>query len=132
MTAGYLGWIAYALSTVIDLHVLNGQSKVERTFVSTSVFVSILVGLFSIFIYQRSSWRYYIYGFFPVFFWEEVFAQRKSLMAGIRVLLQHVRSPKEYATLAAQTVVFLGVLEALVSEDAFFFFHVQSTRKLEF
>lgn len=122
VTAGYLGWIAYALSTVIDLHVLNGQSKVERTFVSTSVFVSILVGLFSIFIYQRSSWRYYIYGFFPVFFWEEVFAQRKSLMAGIRVLLQHVRSPKEYATLAAQTVVFLGVLEALVSEDAFFFF----------
>lgn len=129
VTAGYLGWIAYALSTVIDLHVLNGQSKVERTFVSTSVFVSILVGLFSIFIYQRSSWRYYIYGFFPVFFWEEVFAQRKSLMAGIRVLLQHVRSPKEYATLAAQTVVFLGVLEALVSEDAFFFFFFFSCAK---
>jgi phosphatidylinositol glycan class N len=115
VTAGYLGWIAYALTTVIDLHVLHGSSEPNRTLFSTTVFTSILVGLFSIFIYQRSSWRYYIYGIFPVFFWEEVFAQRKALIAGREILLGHVRSIGGYLSFGLQAAMFVGVLEALVS-----------------
>ncbi|KAL1962009.1 hypothetical protein VTN77DRAFT_653 [Rasamsonia byssochlamydoides] len=114
VTAGYLGWIAYALTTVIDMHVLHGSSEPNRTLFSTMVFSSILVGLFSIFIYQRSSWRYYVYGIFPVFFWEEVFARRKALVAGREILLGHVRSIKGYLSFGLEAAVFLGILEALV------------------
>ncbi|EED18281.1 GPI-anchor biosynthetic protein (Mcd4), putative [Talaromyces stipitatus ATCC 10500] len=114
VTLGYLGWIAYAITTVIDLHVLHGSSDAHRTVFSTSVFVSILVGIYSIFIYQRSSWRYYAYGAFPVFFWEEVFARKKALVAGQQILLKHVSSVGGYVVFALQAVVFLGVLEALV------------------
>ncbi|KAH8690876.1 putative GPI-anchor [Talaromyces proteolyticus] len=114
VSAGYLGWIAYAITTVIDLHVLHGSSEPHRTWFSTSVFVSILIGLFSTFLYQRSSWRYYAYGAFPVFFWEEVFARRRALIAGREILLSHVRSIGGYITFALQSVLFLGVLEALV------------------
>ncbi|PWY66844.1 GPI-anchor [Aspergillus sclerotioniger CBS 115572] len=114
VTLGYLGWIAYALTTVIDLHVLHGTSDSNRTVFSTSFFSSILVALFSVFLFQRSSWRYYFYGVFPVFFWEEVFVRRKALIAGREILMSHVHSASGYVAFGFQSLVFVGVLEALV------------------
>ncbi|KKK23926.1 GPI-anchor biosynthetic protein [Aspergillus ochraceoroseus] len=114
VTLGYLGWIAYALTTVIDLHVLHGTSDSNRTTSSTIFFSSILVVLFSVFFYQGSSWRYYFYGFFPVFFWEEVFSRRKALIAGREILLGHVRSVSDHFSFGFQLLIFLGILEALV------------------
>lgn len=119
VTLGYLGWIAYALTTVIDLHVLHGTSDSHRTIASTSFFSSILVALFSVFLYQGSSWRYYLYGFFPVFFWEEVFARRKALAAGRAIVLGHVNSTSGYISLGVQVIAFIGILEALVSQKNF-------------
>ncbi|KAJ5675699.1 GPI ethanolamine phosphate transferase 1 [Penicillium macrosclerotiorum] len=114
VSLGYLGWIAYALTTVIDLHVLHGTSDSHRTTASISFFTSILVALFSVFLYQGSSWRYYFYAFFPVYFWEEVFARRKALIAGRQIVLGHVRSFSGYLNFGLQALAFLGVLEALV------------------
>lgn len=114
ISIGYLGWIAYALTTVIDLHVLHGTSDSHRTTASISFFSSILVALFSVFLYQGSSWRYYFYGFFPIYFWEEVFARRKALIAGREIVLGHVRSFSGYLSFGLQLLTFLGVLEALV------------------
>ncbi|PYH98960.1 GPI-anchor [Aspergillus ellipticus CBS 707.79] len=114
VTFGYLGWIAYALTTVIDLHVLHGTSKSNRSVFSTTFFSSILVALFSVFFYQQSSWRYYIYGVFPVFFWEEVFARRKAVLAGRAILMSHVHSASGYAVFGIQLLVFVGILETLV------------------
>jgi phosphatidylinositol glycan class N len=127
VSAGYLGWIAYAITTVIDLHVLHGSSEPHRTWFSSSVFISILVGLFSSFIYQGSSWRYYAYAVFPVFFWEEVFARRKAVVAGREILLGHVKSIGGYIWFALQTAAFVGILEALVSFNLFFLFSVHGS-----
>ncbi|KAL2698786.1 hypothetical protein AAEP93_010174 [Penicillium crustosum] len=114
VSIGYLGWIAYALTTVIDLHVLHGTSDSHRTTASISFFSSILVALFSVFLYQGSSWRYYFYAFFPVYFWEEVFARRKALIAGRQIVLGHVRSFTGYLKFGLQLLAFLGVMEAMV------------------
>ncbi|KAJ5895302.1 hypothetical protein N7495_006993 [Penicillium taxi] len=114
VSLGYLGWIAYALTTVIDLHVLHSTSSAHRTVASISFFSSVLVVLFSVFWYQASSWRYYFYGFFPVYFWEEVFARRKALIAGQQALLGHVHSFGGYLNFGFQILAFIGVLEALV------------------
>ena len=114
VTLGYLGWIAYALTTVIDLHVLHGTSDSNRTVASTTFFSSVLVALFSVLLYQGSSWRYYFYAAFPVYFWEEVIARRKALSAGRAILMGHVNSVQGYLSFGFQLVVFLGVLEALV------------------
>ncbi|KAF9892219.1 Glycosyl phosphatidyl inositol anchor synthesis [Aspergillus nanangensis] len=114
VTFGYLGWIAYALTTVIDLHVLHGVSDSNRTIASTIFFTSILAALFSVLLYQQSSWRYYFYAVFPIFFWEEVFARRKAVVAGRQILLGHVQSASGYVSFGAQIVMFVGVLEALV------------------
>ncbi|KAL3475264.1 Phosphatidylinositolglycan class N-domain-containing protein [Aspergillus californicus] len=114
VTLGYLGWIAYALTTIIDLHVLHGTSNSDRSTPSTIFFSSVLVALFSVFFYQGSSWRYYFYGIFPVFFWEEVFSRRKAFIAGRKILLGHVRSVGEHFSFGFQLLLFVGVLEALV------------------
>ncbi|EEH04529.1 phosphoethanolamine transferase class N [Histoplasma capsulatum G186AR] len=114
VTAGYLGWIAYALTTVIDLHVLHETSVLSRTTFSTMFFSSILVILYSIFWIQKSSWRYYAYGIFPIFFWEEVVAKRQALAAGRKIFLSHVQSLGGYITFWLQTLIYVGVLEALV------------------
>ncbi|KAJ6124909.1 hypothetical protein N7471_012226 [Penicillium samsonianum] len=114
VSIGYLGWIAYALTTVIDLHVLHGTSDSHRTTASISFFSSILVALFSVFLYQGSSWRYFFYAFFPVYFWEEVFARRKALIAGRQIVLGHVRSFTGYLKFGLQLLAFLGVMEAMV------------------
>ncbi|QMW47130.1 hypothetical protein G4B11_010609 [Aspergillus flavus] len=114
VSLGYLGWIAYALTTVIDLHVLHGKSESNRTTFSIMFFSSILVALFSVLLYQGSSWRYYLYALFPIFFWEEVFARRKALLAGREILLGHVHSVSGYFAFAIQLLLYVGVLEALV------------------
>ncbi|OJD10548.1 GPI ethanolamine phosphate transferase 1 [Emergomyces pasteurianus Ep9510] len=114
VTAGYLGWIAYALTTVIDLHVLHGSSVPSRTTFSTMFFSSSLVILYSVFWIQKSSWTYYAYGIFPIFFWEEVVAKRNALAAGRKILLGHVQSPGGYLSFGLQILIYVGVLEALV------------------
>lgn len=117
VTAGFLGWIAFAITTVIDLHVLHGQTRDKRTAASNIAFSSVLVLLFSVLFVQRSSWTYYAYGIFPVFFWEEVFARRGALLQGKIVLFDNVSSKKAHVGTAIKSVAFLGLLEALVGSE---------------
>jgi GPI ethanolamine phosphate transferase 1 len=115
ITVGYLGWIMYALTSVIDLHVLHGAVADERTLASTTVLSSILVVLYSFFVIERSPLTYYAYAFFPVLFWEEVFARRKALFSGASVLLGHIKSWSQSASLLVQMLVFVLIIEGLVS-----------------
>ena len=115
ITVGYLGWIAYGITTVIDMHVLHGAIPDDRTTGSLVAFSSILVGLYSFFIIERSPVTYYGYAFFPVFFWEEVYARRKALFSGSKVLLQHTQGFSDSILLAFQGLAFFLIIEALVS-----------------
>ena len=129
VTIGYLGWIAYALTTVLDLHVLNGQHKPSRTLVGSIVFSSILVLLYSSFVVSQSPPSYYVYAFFPVFFWEAVYARRESLAEGRKVLFGHVKSGSSIVSFLINSALYIAVIESLVSPlgasawpFAFFFF----------
>ncbi|CCX16400.1 Phosphatidylinositolglycan class N-domain-containing protein [Pyronema domesticum] len=116
VTLGYLGWIAYALTTVIDNHVLNGSSKPERGIFSFLFFSGILVSLYGLFFMQQSSPTYYAYALFPVVFWHEVFVRRKSLGTGIKQLVNENPGKKsKYFSLFLQTVCAIGFLEAMVT-----------------
>ena len=114
ITFGYLGWIAYALTTVIDLHVLQGSVASERSLTTTVVFSSVLVLLYASFIVDRSPVTYYGYALFPVYFWEEVFARRKGCIAGLKMLFGDIQQSSGYSSFALQLVLYIGVLEALV------------------
>lgn len=114
VTLGYMGWIAYALTTVINLHVLHGSSHPERTFFSTAAFSSLLVILYSALHLQKSPWTYYAYGVFPVYFWEEVFARRSALVAGCKRLFGHMKGFRDHTLFAIQAVAYVAVLQAFV------------------
>lgn len=118
VTMGYLGWIAYALTTVIDLHVLHGSVEPQRTFVSNVVFSSLAVALFSLLLVQRSYITYYLYASFPLFFWEEVFAMRAALRKGRAMLFNSVSNKSSQASTILKAVFYVGLLEALVQSYA--------------
>lgn len=75
---------------------------------------AIAVALASIIFLQQSSWRYYLYAFFPVYFWQEVFVKKDALMKGGKILLAHIKTPAAYASLAVKTVGYIAALEAIV------------------
>jgi phosphatidylinositol glycan class N len=114
ITIGYVGWIVFAITTVIDLHVLTEEIPALRTTQSIIGFSSILVVLYAVLLKQRSPVVYYLYAFFPVLFWEEIFARRSSLIKGGRSLFGHVSSGADVLKLILSTLGFFGLLEALV------------------
>ena len=114
VTAGYLGWMAFALTTVIDMHVLYSKIQTSRNTGTVVFFSSMLVLLYSILWVQKSPFTYYAYAFFPVVLWEEVVARRAALIAGKDVLLKRVQTTGGYLSLGINAVAFVGFLEALV------------------
>lgn len=115
VTLGYLGWIAFAVTTVIDLHVLHGTVETSRTVFTTGLFGAVLTALYSILIIQRSPLTYYAYAAFPVVFWEEVIARRNALIAGKTALLGHIKTSYDAMSLGVKVLASVGFLEALVS-----------------
>ncbi|KAL7627618.1 Glycosyl phosphatidyl inositol anchor synthesis [Parahypoxylon ruwenzoriense] len=113
ITIGYLGWMAYALTTVLDLHVLQGATQASRTLGGTVVFSSILVVLYSSFIISHSPFTYYAYAFFPLFFWEEVYARRDSLIKGRQALFGHIKTGANVLTLVLNVITYVGIIESL-------------------
>lgn len=113
VTVGYLGWMAFAFTFALDQHVFDGKIDATRTTTSTTVFSSIFVALLAFLLVQSSPWTYYAYAFFPVMFWEEVFARRQALAQG-QALLSKQLSRKDVLGLVFNLFVFIGVLEIMV------------------
>ncbi|KAK6219573.1 GPI ethanolamine phosphate transferase 1 [Colletotrichum tabaci] len=113
ITIGYLGWIAFALTVVVGLHVLRGSHPPSHTTTGTTVFTSILAALYASFIVSKSPVTYYAYGFFPVVFWEEVWARRGSLVQGRHVLFGHIKTGGGVASFLLNVVVYIGVIVSL-------------------
>ncbi|KAL8818235.1 MAG: hypothetical protein Q9191_007984, partial [Dirinaria sp. TL-2023a] len=114
VTLGYLGWIAFAAATVIDMHVLQGQTGPSRTVFTSGVFGAIAVATLSSLFLRNSPVTYYVYAAFPLYFWEEVLARRGSLSLGCRQLFRDVQSSNDYIILGLKALGFVAILEALV------------------
>ncbi|KAH8681402.1 GPI ethanolamine phosphate transferase-like protein [Xylariales sp. PMI_506] len=113
ITIGYLGWISFALTTVLDLHVLQGSTKPKRSLGGALFFSSALAMLYASFIASHSPATYYAYALFPVLFWEEVYARRESIVKGRQALFGHVQSGSKALSLLFSTVSYLGIVESL-------------------
>ena len=115
VTSGYLGWMAFAVTTVIDMHVLHGTAKISRSTNILALFGALTAILVASLIVRQSPFTYYLYAIFPPIFWEEVLARRESLVRGTRVLFASIQSRNDWIMLGLQALAFLSVLEALVS-----------------
>ncbi|KAM0291823.1 hypothetical protein ACHAO9_003376 [Fusarium lateritium] len=113
ITIGYLGWMAYATTTVLSLYVVQESIPPQRTLLGSVLFSSVLVALYSSFIVSKSPPSYYLYAFFPVLFWEEVYARRASIARGFRALFGHVKSGGAVAALVFNVILYFGVIQSL-------------------
>lgn len=109
ITIGYLGWMVYAITTVINLHVLQGTVVPSRSMTATAAFSAVYVMLAASFIISKSPIAYYAYAFFPVFFWEEVYARRDGLIRGGKVILGNTRP----VTLSLGSAAYVGIILSL-------------------
>lgn len=114
ITIGYLGWMAYALTTVIDMFVVRENLPPKRSVAGIVASSSILVALFSSFVVSSSPPMYYLYALFPVAFWEEVYARRQSLAQGGKILFAQIKSPGAILTFLVHTILYVAVIESLV------------------
>ncbi|KAH8172664.1 phosphatidylinositolglycan class N (PIG-N) domain-containing protein [Sarocladium implicatum] len=110
ITVGYLGWMAYALTTVLNMFVVKENVAPQRTTLGVMFFSSILVGLYASFVVSKSPAAYYAYAFFPVFFWEEVYARRRSLAEGRKILFSDVDSTGAVVTFVLHTLSYVAVI----------------------
>ena len=115
VTVGYLGWIAFAITTVIEMHVLHGKTHTSRTLVPALLFGAVSATLFSSLLVRKAPFTYYAYAMFPLIFWEEVVARWEALILGTRVLFGKVQSRGEIIILGLKALAFVGFLEILVS-----------------
>jgi phosphatidylinositol glycan class N len=118
VTIGYLGWMAFAITTVVDLHVLQGRTQATRTMAGVACFASVLIAMYASFLASGSPLAYYVYAFFPVFFWEEVYARRQSLATGSKVLFGHIQDGSQAASFLLSAVVYIGIIQSLVRKPA--------------
>ncbi len=115
VTSGYLGWIVFAMTTVIDMHVLHGKTHASRTIATTSSFGAVSVALFSLLLVRKAPYTYYLYAIFPPIFWEEVVARREALRLGAIVLLKDISSKTDILLSGLKAIAFTAFLEVLVS-----------------
>lgn len=117
VSAGYLGWIAFAITTVIDMHVLHGETHTSRSLATSATFGAFAVALFSLLLVRKAPITYYLYAIFPPIFWEEVVARRQAIQLGGRALFSGISSSKRQLILGLKALAFVAFLEALVSPD---------------
>jgi GPI ethanolamine phosphate transferase 1 len=72
------------------------------------------VTLIAVLYIQHCPLIYYAYAGFPVFFWEEVLANRETLQQGLKVLMQGDGKSISPLTIASQSILYIGILESLV------------------
>ncbi|KAI5466554.1 Phosphatidylinositolglycan class N-domain-containing protein [Mariannaea sp. PMI_226] len=113
ITIGYLGWMSYAVTTVLNLYVVQESIPPQRTVLGGIFFSSILVILYASFVISHSPVQYYAYAFFPVMFWEDVYARRGTLAEGRRALFGHIQSGGAVAALTLNSVLYIGVIQSL-------------------
>jgi GPI ethanolamine phosphate transferase 1 len=63
---------------------------------------------------QRCPLIYYAYAGFPVFFWEEVLANRETIQQGINTLTQRDGKRVSSFTVTSESILYLCILESIV------------------
>jgi phosphatidylinositol glycan class N len=72
------------------------------------------VTLAAVLFIQHCPLIYYAYAGFPVFFWQQVLANRETLKQGMKVLMQSKDKKMSPFTIASQGILYIGILESLV------------------
>lgn len=106
-TAGYAGWILYAIAFLLEHFTSGTYHQPHRSQVITGLFVLAAAALAGLLMAKRSPLQFYVYAAFPLLFWHET-AQRG------RTLLRMLAFPFRHPLKMLGVLFYVGGLELLV------------------
>lgn len=121
VTLGYIGWIGYATTSFLHVFVVGAVAEPSHPVVR-SVSIMILVVLIALLYQQDSPINYYLYAIFPVFFWEQIFANLQTVVKGAKLLVLRTNPRSPLTTAAVYLVLSIFIMEAIV----YGYFHRES------
>lgn len=83
ITIGFLGWILYSFTFFLKVYILQEQRDLKPSIFNYLTTLSIGSSIFYFFYHQKSPFNYYMYVFFPLFFWSNIFMNSTILNDGI-------------------------------------------------
>lgn len=116
ISVGYLGWMAFALTTALTQHgLLNVHKNVQpnRSTVNALMFGIVSIALLALLYLQSSPHQYYAYTTFPILFWAEVFAYREIWTRAAKTISKQFSS-SNITIVAVGGLAFVLLLEAIV------------------
>lgn len=113
VTLGYIGWIGFAATSFLKVFVVGAVSEPSHPIVR-SVAVLVFAVISGLFYRQHSPINYYLYCLFPVFFWEQIFANRKTIVKGVQLLIERSHSTRPILFSLFNALFALFVMEAIV------------------
>lgn len=124
ITLGFIGWISYSFMIFLNLFVLHDNAISSKSWVSFVIFLIIGIALNVLFFIQKSPINYYFYGFFPIYFWEQLFKNRENLRKGATVFFNGIPFYMIGIILALIVVIFQSIAWGFFNRKLFSFLFV--------
>lgn len=112
VTLGFLGWIVYSFSIFLRLFILNRDYNSHKSLLNYFIFGSLTIILNYVLYYQKAPFNYYMYLFFPLIFWSEIFTDRVVLDDGVKEFLKGISIPKRIILVSAIILVYESIVYA--------------------
>lgn len=118
---GFVGWIVYSFVIFLSIFVLHGKREEETrsSTLSLSIFYALGTALLALFYFQQLPLMYYIYGAFPVFLWQQVFAKKQVLFEGTALFFKGIGPGARVLLLLVIVAVFEGIVYGFFNRKAF-------------
>lgn len=94
VTFGFIGWIVYSFSIFLRLYILNEEYQLKKSALNYMIFSALAVSLNYVLYYQKAPFNFYMYLFFPLIFWSQIFTNQVLLNDGTKELLKGISSKK--------------------------------------
>ncbi|CCK69221.1 mannose-ethanolamine phosphotransferase MCD4 KNAG_0C01080 [Huiozyma naganishii CBS 8797] len=113
VTFGFIGWIIYSFTIFLKLFILkdgDAALEIKTTWFNWFVFTIIGAVLNYVLYYQRSPFNFYMYLFFPIFFWSQIFASNVVLQRGITEFFKGINNFERILIGAATIAMYEGIV----------------------
>ncbi len=112
ITAGYVGWMLFAMVHVLENYVLPRKPRSAGSITVTATMATIIVIIYGVLLLQSAPLAYYAYVLFPAIFWHRILNSTHIIRAGVMRLSAKTSTSK--TSLIAQVILYFAFLEIMV------------------
>ncbi|AQZ15572.1 MCD4 (YKL165C) [Zygosaccharomyces parabailii] len=111
VTFGFVGWIGYAFTVFLKIYILGQYDGSARASIVNRTIFTLLGAVFNyVLYYQRSPFNFYMYLFFPLYLWSQIFTNATFFRSGIRELFRGTTFANRLVAALAVVFVYEGIV----------------------